>query len=119
VTRRLNFYARNQRTANIIFNTSVILFIINLHFSISTDDASSNEKAITFDPKSFEMKPLQIAPKIEISGGVYLIPAEKVFDHAKKINRAILCRKFLPIAGDLRGCKSIVQIERDVANDAG
>lgn len=30
------------------------------------------------EPKSFEMKPLDIAPKIAISGGVYLIPAEKV-----------------------------------------
>jgi hypothetical protein len=48
-----------------------------LHFSIETDD-DSDEKAIKIDPKSFDMKPVQMAPKIEISGGVYLIPSEKV-----------------------------------------
>jgi hypothetical protein len=40
-----------------------------------------DEKAIKIDPKSFEMKPVLVAPKIEIAGGVYLIPSEKVRYH--------------------------------------
>jgi hypothetical protein len=36
------------------------------------------EKAIKIDPKTFELKPLEFAPKIAIAGGEYLIPAEKV-----------------------------------------
>jgi hypothetical protein len=48
-----------------------------MHFSIETND-ESDEKAIKIDPKSFDMKPVKVAPKIEIAGGVYLIPSEKV-----------------------------------------
>jgi hypothetical protein len=62
------------------------LFIL-LYFSNVKEDAieeknvagkKDEEAIVKIDPKSFEMKPLEIAPKIAIAGGVYLIPAEKV-----------------------------------------
>ena len=74
VNKRLNFYARILRKA--ITNNIHVQSCINL-MCFSTDD----EKAIKIDPKSFDMKPVLVAPKIEISGGVYLIPSEKVTYH--------------------------------------
>jgi hypothetical protein len=48
------------------------------NFSIQGEDNAKDEVAIKIDPKTFEMQPTKVAPKIEISGGVYLIPSEKV-----------------------------------------
>jgi len=42
------------------------------------DEKKEEEEIVKIDPKVFEMKPLEVAPKIAIAAGVYLIPAEKV-----------------------------------------
>ena len=48
-----------------------------------------DEKAIKIDPKSFDMRPVLVAPKIEINGGVYLIPSEKVTYHIPTVVNSV------------------------------
>jgi hypothetical protein len=83
--RRRNFYARNQRTENLCPQHDTY-FTENFSEEAKTeekqvDEENKEEAIVKIDPKTFEMKPLEVAPKLEIAGGVYLIPAEKVLCH--------------------------------------